>query len=67
MTLFYLSMDLQSQAGLVRHDQVDDGFQDGPQESVDAKHQGAELLGERWGNLETMEKRRMITTNEMHE
>lgn len=51
--LFYLSVHIQSQAPLVRKYQVDDALQYSCQESVNAKHQRTELLGERRGDLET--------------
>lgn len=50
---FYLGVNVQGQASLVSKDQDDDALQEGAEKGVDPKHQGAELLSERRGYLES--------------
>lgn len=50
--LGYLRAHVQGQAPLVDEDEDDYALEDGAEEGVDAKHQSAQLFGERRGNLE---------------
>lgn len=43
----YLGAHRQCKAVLVCYNEDNDGLENGPQESVDPKHQGTQLLGER--------------------
>lgn len=46
-------MDREAQASLVGDDEGDDGLENGGEECVDAKDQGAELLRKRSRDLKT--------------